>query len=110
MRLFVGGLSYTTTSEELKRHIENHGIKVEKVIIILNRETNQSKGFGFADVEVGSPSSDVIRTLEENAIRILDKTELDGKILTVNRANPKPEYSDEDKARFKKRDRQFSKR
>lgn len=45
-KLFVGGLSKSLTEEELESEFSKFG-KVVDVVIILDRETNQSKGYGF---------------------------------------------------------------
>lgn len=49
-KLFVGNLPFTATDNDLKNHFEKIG-KVDSAKIILNRETNRSRGFGFVEME-----------------------------------------------------------
>lgn len=79
-RLYVGGLSYDTPEATLKDVFSQAGT-VESAHIIMDRSTNQSKGFGF--VEMSSEEE------AKKAIELLDGKELDGRTLTVNIARPK---------------------
>ena len=45
-KLFVGGLPWTTTTETLRKHFEQHG-EIEEAAVIFDKETGKSKGFGF---------------------------------------------------------------
>jgi len=78
-KLFVGGLNYDTTEGALKEAFGAAGT-VESVVIIINKMTGRSKGFGF--VEMGSDEE------AAKAIEMLNGTELDGRTLTVNEARP----------------------
>ncbi|HVZ37650.1 MAG TPA: RNA-binding protein [Candidatus Kapabacteria bacterium] len=84
MKLYVGNLSYDTTSDELARLFEQAG-EVSSAVIINDRDTGRSKGFGF--VEMAS------REDGENAIQQLHNFELNGRTLTVNEARPREERS-----------------
>jgi RNA recognition motif-containing protein len=79
-KLYVGGLSYSVTDEQLREMFAVHGT-VESAKVITDRETDRSRGFGF--VEMG--------TLEEaeKAISGLNGTTLDGRSLTVNMSKPR---------------------
>jgi len=46
-KLFIGGLSWQTTEESLKEYFEGLGYKIEKVIIMKDKVTGRSRGFGF---------------------------------------------------------------
>lgn len=81
-KLYVGGLAYATTENVLKAHFEKHGT-VETVSIITDRESGQSKGFGF--VEMASSEE------AQKAITDLHSKDLDGRKLTVNQAKPRPD-------------------
>jgi RNA recognition motif-containing protein len=77
-RLYVGNLSFKTMESTLRAAFEAAGGKVVDVKIITDRETGQSRGFGF--VEFSS-------TEEANAaISAMDGQELDGRRLRVNLA------------------------
>ncbi len=73
--LYVGNLSFTTTTADLETLFARHG-KVEKAQVITDRDTGRSRGFGF--VEMGS-SEDA-----RAAIEALNGRNVDGRDLTVN--------------------------
>ena len=79
-KLYVGGLPYATTENELEDLFSEHGT-VESVRVITDRMTGRSKGFGF--VEMGSQAE------AEAAIEKLNNFELEGRTLVVNEAKPR---------------------
>jgi cold-inducible RNA-binding protein len=81
-RLFVAGLPFTTTDEELKTLFEGVGVVVSSKIII-DRETGRSKGFGF--VEMNTPEE------ASTAITKLNETDFGGRKLIVAEAKPMEE-------------------
>jgi len=81
MRLFVGGISYSTQSDELQKYFETFGT-VTEVKLIHDRETNLPKGFGFVEM----PEADEAKA----AIAELHGKEFGGRNLTVNEAKPVP--------------------
>ena len=48
-KLFVGNLPYTATEEDIGNFFGNAG-KVDKVAVVMDRETNKSRGFGFVEM------------------------------------------------------------
>ena len=48
-KLFVGGLPYHTTDETLKAHFDQYG-EIEEAVVITDRVTNKSKGYGFVSI------------------------------------------------------------
>jgi len=80
--IYVGNLSYSTTEEELTELFAQYGTVV-KVNIIIDRDTNRPKGFGFVEME----SDDAAMA----AISQIDGKEIGGRTLRVNEANPRPE-------------------
>lgn len=78
-KLFVGGLSYSTTSESLREYFAQCGT-VESATVITDRATGQSRGFGF--VEMASEAE------AQAAISKLNDRPFEGRRLTVNVANP----------------------
>jgi len=79
MKLYVGNISWNTSSDSLKEYFEQFGI-VEDAFIMIDKVTRRSKGFGF-----------VTFTNEEDALKAIEATngkELDGRALTVNEARP----------------------
>ena len=80
MKIYVGNLSFNTSSEELQKLFSQAGT-VESVSIIEDRETGRSRGFGF--VEMASKEAG------EAAIAQFNETQLDGRSLKVNEAKPR---------------------
>ncbi|MDX9971048.1 MAG: RNA-binding protein [Candidatus Gracilibacteria bacterium] len=79
MKLYVGNISWNSTSESLKEYFEQFGA-VEDAFIMKDKVTRRSKGFGF-----------VTFTNEEDAQKAIEATngkEFDGRALTVNEARP----------------------
>ena len=79
-KLYVGNLSFRTTSEELKEAFSAAG-NVESASVIEDRETGRSRGFGFVEMS----------TKEEGAAAIqkFNGTDLGGRALNVNEAKPR---------------------
>jgi RNA recognition motif-containing protein len=75
--LYVGNLTFNTSSSELEALFAQHG-PVTKAQVITDRDTGRSRGFGF--VEMGSAEA------AQKAISSLDGKDLDGRQLTVNLA------------------------
>lgn len=79
MKLYVGNLSFRTTDTELQELFSAAGT-VDSCRIITDRDTGQSRGFGF--VEMSSKAEG------EAAIAQFAGKEIDGRALTVNEAKP----------------------
>lgn len=80
-KLYVGGLPYSTTEDELKETFAKAG-SVESASIIIERETGRSRGFGF----VTMADEDA-----QKAIDMFNGSDLGGRKLTVNEAKPMTE-------------------
>ena len=80
MKLYVGNLSFDTSSQDLVQMFGEIGT-VESTNIIEDRETGRSRGFAF--VEMSSQEEG------QNAISQLDGKEIDGRQLKVNEAKPR---------------------
>ena len=79
-KLYVGGLPYSVTEDTLRDMFAAHG-SVESAVVISDRMTGRSKGFGF--VEMGSQEE------AQSAMDNLNQTQLEGRSLTVNEAKPR---------------------
>ncbi|HSM02936.1 MAG TPA: RNA-binding protein [Acidimicrobiia bacterium] len=79
MNIYVGNLSYSTTSDELERLFSEHG-QVDSAAVIMDRDTGRSRGFGFVEMP-----DDAAR----KAIEALNGTEIGGRKLNVNEARPR---------------------
>lgn len=82
MKLYVGGLAYSVTEDELKAFFAEQG-EVVSVAVIKDRDSGQSKGFGFVEM-----ADDVAG---QNAIKELNGKELSGRAIMVNQARPQEE-------------------
>lgn len=80
MKLYVGNLSFQTSSEELQQLFAQAGT-VESASVVEDRDTGRSRGFGF--VEMASKEDG------EKAIQQFNGTDLNGRNLTVNEARPR---------------------
>src|SRR5262252_10482448 len=79
-KLYVGNLSFQTTSDELRDHFAQAG-SVESASVVEDRMTGRSRGFGF--VEMATPE-DATAAIEQ-----LNGKEFGGRNLTVNEARPR---------------------
>jgi len=79
-KLYVGNLSFQTTSDELRDHFAQAG-SVESASVVEDRMTGRSRGFGF--VEMAS-SEEATAAIEQ-----LNGKEFGGRNLTVNEARPR---------------------
>lgn len=79
MKLYVGGLPYKLTDDDLNKLFSEQGA-VTSAAVIKDRDSGMSKGFGFvemADFKEG-----------QNAIKNLNEKEIDGRKIIVNQARP----------------------
>lgn len=83
-KLFVGGLSWDTTSDDLRNAFEGF-CTVEEAKVISDRDTGRSRGFGFVTL---SDASQIQATIQQ-----MDGFMLDGRNLRVNEANDRPQSS-----------------
>ena len=79
LKLFVGGLPYRTTNDELRDAFAQAG-EVVSASIVTDRETGRSRGFGFVEMEDSAA---------DNAISMWNGKEFGGRMLTVSDARPK---------------------
>jgi RNA recognition motif-containing protein len=79
MNIYVGNLPSTVTDDEIKEIFSEYG-EVHSAKIILDRDTNKPRGFGFVEMS---------ETAARKAITALNGAELEGKELVVNEARAK---------------------
>ena len=82
MNIFVAGLSYQISEEDLKELFEEYGT-ISSAKIITDRDTGRSKGFGFVEMD---DEAEAQRAIEE-----LNDAEYDGRTLAVSVARPRTE-------------------
>lgn len=81
-KLYVGGLPYKTTNDELQALFSTAG-QVGSAIIIMDKMSGRSKGFGFVEMENDADA--------ETAISMFNGKDFEGRNLTVNEARPMEE-------------------
>jgi len=84
MKLYVGGLAYSVTDKELEELFAQQG-KVVSAVVIKDRDSGQSKGFGFVEMAEDADG--------QKAIKELDGKELSGRSIVVNQARPQEDRS-----------------
>jgi RNA recognition motif-containing protein len=80
MKLYVGNLSFQTSSEDLQQLFSQAGT-VESASVVEDRDTGRSRGFGFVEMATKEEG--------EKAIEQFNGTDLAGRNLTVNEARPR---------------------
>jgi RNA recognition motif-containing protein len=80
MNIYCGNLSWNTTEESLRAAFEAFG-EVSSVTIIKDRDTGQSRGFGFVEMPNDSEGQAAISGMNGN--------DLDGRPLKVDQARPR---------------------
>lgn|SRR5579872_3988567 len=78
--IYVGNLPHSTTESELRGVFEAHGA-VEKVSIVTDRETGRARGFAFVEMSNSGEA--------DKAIAALNGSDLGGRALKINEAQPK---------------------
>ena len=79
-RVYVGGIPYSASEDELKAHFSTAGAVVS-VFLPIDRESGRKRGFGF--VEFNTPEE------QANAIKMFDQTDLGGRTISVSAARPR---------------------
>jgi RNA recognition motif-containing protein len=79
-KMFVGGLPFSTTDDELSELFAAHG-KVASANVVRDRESGRSKGFGFVEFED--------ETEGKAAEKALNGSEVGGRTISVAQARPK---------------------
>lgn len=80
--IYVGNLSYSVRDADLSELFSQFG-DVKSAKVIMERETNRSKGFAFVEMETEDGASQAIASLNEQ--------DFQGRALRVNEARPRPE-------------------
>jgi RNA recognition motif-containing protein len=91
MNIFVGNLAFSATDHDLRQLFEPYGA-VDRINVIIDRDTGRSKGFGFVEM----PDSAAAKA----AIQGLHGKELAGRALTVNEAKPREPRREPSRSRW----------
>lgn len=89
-KLYVGGIPYRTTEDELRTAFEEAG-SVTSVSIIMDRMTGRSRGFGFVEMADEAQA--------QAAVDRWDGKEMDGRMLSVSFARPQGDRPQGDRPR-----------
>jgi RNA recognition motif-containing protein len=79
-KLYVGGLAYSVTDSQLQALFAPHGT-VESAKVIMDRDTDRSRGYGFVEMSTQEEA--------EKAIAALNGTQHEGRSITVNISKPR---------------------
>lgn len=79
-KLFVGGLPFSTTDDELKELFAAHGA-VASATVVRDRDSGRSKGFGFVEYENDEEG--------KKAQEALNGSDMGGRTISVDMARPK---------------------
>jgi cold-inducible RNA-binding protein len=96
MNIYVGNLPFSMRDSELEEMFSSYG-QVSSASVIMDRETNRSRGFGFVEM----PNSEEA----QEAIRSLSGAEQNGRKLVVNEARPRDNNNDNNRRSSFRRDR-----
>ncbi|KKZ67086.1 hypothetical protein EMCG_07257 [[Emmonsia] crescens] len=77
-KLFIGGLAWHTTDDTLRAGFEKYGT-IEEAIVVKDRDTNRSRGFGF--VRFASDAE------ADAAMNAMSNQEFDGRVIRVDKAS-----------------------
>ena len=89
-KLYVGNLSFNVSDSDLQQMFSAHG-SILSAKVVMDRDTNQSKGFGFVEMSDDGEA--------QAAIAALDGKDHGGRALKVNEAKPKTSRSSPSMAR-----------
>ncbi len=78
--IFVGNLSFSTTSSDLEATFAAFGV-VERASVVCDRDSGQSRGFGFVEMSDANEA--------KVAMSVLNGQEINGRALNVNEARPR---------------------
>lgn len=78
-KLYVGGLPYSTQEDALREYFAQAG-SVTSAVIIMDKMSGRSKGFGFVEMSSADEA--------QKAIEMFNDQEFEGRKLTVNEARP----------------------
>jgi cold-inducible RNA-binding protein len=91
VNIYVSNLAYSATDQDIRQLFESYGV-VDKINIITDRDTGQSRGFGFVEM----PDSAAAKA----AIQGVQGKELAGRALTVDEARPREPRREPRQARW----------
>ncbi|OJD13482.1 hypothetical protein AJ78_06072 [Emergomyces pasteurianus Ep9510] len=77
-KLFIGGLAWHTTDDTLRQGFEKYGT-IEEAIVVKDRDTNRSRGFGFVRFSTDAEA--------DAAMNAMSNQEFDGRVIRVDKAS-----------------------
>ena len=91
MNIYVSNIAFNATTQDLRQLFESYGA-VDKVSIITDRDTGQSRGFGFVEM----PDT----TAAKAAMQGVQGKELAGRTLNIDEAKPREPRGEPRRARW----------
>ena len=91
MNMYIGNLPYNVSEEELREMFSEFGT-VDSIKLIIDKFSGQSKGFGFIQMSNNSEA--------DQAIKALNKTNVKGRDIKVNQAEPQGKRTQRKQRRY----------
>ena len=91
MNIYVSNLAYSATDQDIRQLFESYGV-VDTINIITDRDTGQSRGFGFVEMPNSAAAKAAIQGLQGKA--------LGGRSLTVDEARPREPRRESNRSRW----------
>jgi cold-inducible RNA-binding protein len=91
VNIYVSNLAYSATDDDLRQLFESYG-EVDTIRIITDRDTGQSRGFGFVEMPDSAAAKAAIHGLQGKALA--------GRSLTVDEARPREPRREPHQARW----------
>ena len=91
MNIYVSNLAYSATDHDIRQLFESYGV-VDTINIITDRDTGQSRGFGFVEMPDSAAAKAAIQGLQGKALA--------GRSLTVDEARPREPRREPRQARW----------
>ena len=91
MNIYVSNLAYSATDQDIRQLFESYGV-VDTINIITDRDTGQSRGFGFVEMPNSAAAKAAIQGLQGKA--------LGGRGLTVDEARPREPRRESNRSRW----------
>lgn len=91
MNMYIGNLPYNVSEDEIRTMFSEYGV-VDSIKLITDKFSGQSKGFGFIEMSNNSEA--------DKAIKALNKTNVKGRDIKVNQAEPQGKRPQRKQSRY----------
>ncbi|MBN3040404.1 MAG: RNA-binding protein [Candidatus Omnitrophica bacterium] len=85
-KIYIGNLEFSVTESDLAKALEEKNLNAKEIVVIMDKYSGRSKGFGFAEFETAEDT--------QKAIDALNGQEIKGRALKVNKAQKRKPRND----------------